>query len=162
MRFKGVVVVFALAAVSLIVAGGSRAQEEVQRIDAGDKEFGIILGEPSGFSGKIWTTWNAAVDFGLAWSFSDGGHFHIHADYLFHNFDFFDVEEGSLPIYVGIGGRLRLEEDDPRAGIRIPVGVEYIFEGHRVSLFLEIAPIVDIAPDTEANVNGGVGVRFIF
>jgi hypothetical protein len=57
---------------------------------------------------------------------------------------------------------LRLEEDDPRVGIRIPVGVEYIFEGQPVCLFLEIAPIVDVVPETEANVNGGIGVRLIF
>jgi hypothetical protein len=31
-----------------------------------------------------------------------------------------------------------------------------------MSLFFEIAPIVDIAPKTEANVNGGIGIRYVF
>jgi hypothetical protein len=140
----------------------SQARGQIALVDAGDMEVGILLGEPTGLSGKYWVTGNTAVDLGLAWSFGDGGHFHLHGDYMFHNFDFFDVDSGSLPIYVGIGGRVRLEDDDSRVGLRVAIGLEYILESNPFSFFFEIAPIVDFLPDTEADVNGGIGVRYIF
>lgn len=146
----------------LILSLASLANGQIALVDAGDMEVGILLGEPTGLSAKLWTTGSTAFDLGVAWSFGDGGNFHIHADYLFHNFDFFDVDTGSLPIYVGIGGRVRLEEDDSRVGLRVALGLEYIMENNPFSFFFEVAPIVDFLPETEADVNGGIGVRYIF
>ena len=155
-----------------MLALSSQAMGQIALVDAGDAEIGILLGEPTGISAKYWTTGNTAVDVGIAWSFGDGGNFHLHADYLFHNFDFFDVDKGALPIYFGIGGRLRFEDDDNalvgeddddyRVGLRVAIGIEYILESNPFGFFFEIAPIVDFLPDTEADVNGGIGVRYIF
>ncbi len=150
------VIAVALASIS------PQAKGQIAPIDAGDMELGILLGEPTGLSWKYWTTGNAAIDLGVAWSFGDGGNFHLHGDYLFHNFDFFEVDSGSLPIYVGIGGRVRLEDDDSRVGLRVAIGLEYILESNPFSFFFEVAPIVDFLPETEADVNGGIGVRYIF
>jgi hypothetical protein len=140
----------------------SGARSAIAYVDQGDVEVGLILGEPTGFSGKFWTTASTAIDLGLAWSFGGGGHFHVHADYLFHNFDFFEVDSGNLPIYFGIGGRLRVQDDDSRIGLRVSIGLEYILESHPFSFFFEVAPVVDFAPETEADINGGIGVRYIF
>ncbi|MBN1884299.1 MAG: hypothetical protein JW876_02085 [Candidatus Krumholzibacteriota bacterium] len=148
----------ALAACLLAIAAAPAAAE---RIDAGDHEIGVILGEPSGLSYKYWTAWNAAVDFGLAWSFGNDGNVHIHADYLLHNFDFFEDDLENFPLYAGIGGRVRLD-DDARIGLRIVVGAEYILEDTPLAFFFEIAPILDFAPETEADVNGGLGLRYVF
>ncbi len=53
---------------------------------AQDRGFGlgVILGEPTGLSGKYWTSSTNAIDGGLAWSFRHAGFFHVHADYLWH------------------------------------------------------------------------------
>jgi hypothetical protein len=123
--------------------------------------LGIILGEPTGLGGKIWLTDLTAVDIAAAWSFSGENAFHIHADYLYHKFDLFDVERGRLPLYFGIGGRIKLE-DDSVVSIRFPVGIAYLFEGVPVDLFFEIVPMLDIAPDTDFTLNGGVGFRYFF
>lgn len=156
-----------ISIVSLLIAGailvGAQAADaQLREIDTGDWEAGIILGEPTGFSTKFWTTWNSAIDLGIAWSFGDDGHVHLHADYLFHNFDIFDIAEGDLPVYFGIGGRVRLEDDDSRVGLRLSVGLEYVPADVPVGFFFELAPIVDFAPETEGNFNGGLGVRYIF
>lgn len=151
-----------IVAFVLVLSLSSLASGQIALVDAGDIEVGILLGEPTGLSAKLWTTGNTAFDLGVAWSFGDGGNFHLHADYLFHNFDFFDVDTGSLPIYVGIGGRVRLEDDDSRVGLRVALGLEYIMENNPFSFFFEVAPIVDFLPETEADVNGGIGVRYIF
>ena len=146
----------------MVLAAAPAAYAQVQEVDAGDWEAGIILGEPTGFSAKFWTAWNMAIDFGIAWSFNNDGHVHIHGDYLFHNFNIFEIGKGDLPVYFGIGGRVRLEDDDSRVGLRFSVGMEYIPEDTPVSFFFELAPIVDFAPETEGSFNGGLGVRYIF
>ncbi|HER43429.1 MAG TPA: hypothetical protein ENO08_03110 [Candidatus Eisenbacteria bacterium] len=123
----------------------------------------MIVGEPTGLSAKMWTTESTGFDLGLAWSWSGDGHFHIHADYLFHNFGLFDVSKGMLPFYVGIGGRMLFrDDDDDNIGVRIPVGIEYYFEGAPVAVFGEVVPILDLAPSTDFELNGGLGVRFYF
>jgi hypothetical protein len=157
-RLVPVIVVFAV----MCALCASEVKSQIAPIDAGDVEIGLILGEPTGLSAKLWMTGNTAFDLGVAWSFGEGGNFHLHGDYLFHNFDFFDVDTGSLPVYFGIGGRVRLQDEDSRVGLRIVIGLEYILESAPVSFFFEVAPIVDFAPETEADVNGGIGVRYIF
>jgi hypothetical protein len=125
-------------------------------------ELGVILGEPTGISAKYWMSRTNALDFGAAWSFEGDGQFHFHCDYLFHNYEFFEVDPGSLPIYFGIGGRIRFDEDDSRLGLRIVLGAEYLTDAYPMSIFFEIAPIVDFVPETEAGINGGLGIRYVF
>ena len=152
----------ALIVLVLIPICVSPAVCQVMAFDPGSWEAGAMIGEPTGLSAKLWTGTDEAVDFGAAWSFKENSRFQVHVSYLFHNFYFFDVDTGMFPIYFGVGGRVRVEEDDTRVGIRIPVGVEYVFEDYPIAVFLEIAPIVDFAPETDSDLNGGLGVRYIF
>jgi hypothetical protein len=132
--------------------------------------LGVILGEPTGVVLKGWITRNQAVDGGLAWSFGRRDSLHVHADYLFHEFNLFPVKEGKLPIYFGIGGRFKLgdhrddynDDNDNRVGIRVPVGIAYLFKKVPVDIFLEIVPIMDLVPETALNFNAGIGARFFF
>lgn len=132
-------------------------------VQAQDKGFGlgIILGEPTGISGKQWLTQNTAVDGAAAWNFGNGGYLHLHADYLIHNYDVFTVKEGRLPLYFGVGGRIGFG-DDVLFGLRGVVGVAYQFSGAPFDAFLEIAPIMDLVPGTKFHVHGGIGARFYF
>jgi len=137
----------------MILAGSAAAQ--------GNFGLGIILGEPTGVSAKLWITDRTAVDVAAAWSFSNEAAFHLHADYLFHNFDLIAVEKGKLPVHFGIGARAKFE-DDSKFGVRIPVGLTYIFDGAPVDIFFEVVPILDLAPDTEFTANAAVGIRYFF
>ncbi|SHG26293.1 hypothetical protein SAMN05443144_1239 [Fodinibius roseus] len=123
--------------------------------------IGFMVGEPTGLSLKSWTGGNNAFDVGLAWSLGRYDAVNIHADYLWHNYDLFsEIESGRLPFYYGIGGRLILADDDAVIGARIPVGLNYLFDNSPVGLFLEIAPIFNLAPETDFDVDGALGVRF--
>jgi hypothetical protein len=123
---------------------------------------GILLGEPSGISMKGWLSSSSAIDAAVAWSFRQDGTFHIHADYLLHAFDVIKAPE-KIPLYYGIGGRLRTgRHEDAHFGLRMVVGVDYLFRDAPIDLFVEVAPILDLAPATEAEVNAGVGARFWF
>ncbi|RMG63679.1 MAG: hypothetical protein D6715_10895 [Calditrichaeota bacterium] len=120
-----------------------------------------MVGDPTGISGKVWLGPHTALDAGVAWSFRDESAFHLHGDYLFHNFGIFRVEKGILPLYYGIGGRIKLEKDT-RIGIRLPVGMNYLFEQSPVDLFLEVVPILELVPATELQFNAAIGVRYFF
>jgi hypothetical protein len=129
---------------------------------AGDFGLGIILGEPTGLSLKQWLTNRTAFDAAAAWSFEDESAFHIHVDYLVHRHGLTEVDMGRLLFYAGVGGRLKLEEEDARLGVRVPLGVTYIFRGVPVDIFLEIVPLLDLAPATDFRMNGGFGIRYFF
>ena len=122
---------------------------------------GIILGEPTGISAKYWTSSKGAFDGAVAWSFVNEGAFHIHLDYLLHNFDLISVPEGRLPFYYGIGGRIKASKD-ARIGARVPLGLAYIFNNAPVDIFLEVVPLLDLAPKTAFRINAAIGARYYF
>lgn len=123
----------------------------------GNTELGIILGEPTGISLKLWQTNTTAIDAAVAWSFGRNESVHIHADYLVHND--LEADQGSFMFYYGLGARALLA-DDPRFGARIPLGLQYIVPSTRLSLFFEVAPAFDLVPATKFGVNGGIGIRY--
>lgn len=123
--------------------------------------LGIIVGEPTGISFKYWTSSTTAFDAALAWSFIDEGAFHIHADYLLHSFYLITVPEGKLPFYYGIGGRLKTS-GDTRFGVRVPVGLDYLFQTTPIDIFLEVVPILDLTPKTDFKINAALGARYFF
>jgi hypothetical protein len=127
----------------------------------GNIGLGIILGEPTGFSAKLWTGKTTAFDAGAAWSFVSGEFFQIHGDFLFHNFDLFKVDTGKMALYYGFGGRVKFA-DRTLVSLRVPIGISYQFEKTAIELFLEIVPMLDIIPATEAAIGGGAGFRYFF
>ena len=132
---------------------------------AEDIGVGILIGEPTGFTGKMWWNDTVAFDGGIAWSFANESSFHVHSDVLWHNWNVlqeaFEIEVGKLPLYYGFGGRLKIS-DNSRLGIRFVLGVSYVFEDSPVDVFAEMAPIMDIAPETSMTFNAGIGARIWF
>ena len=123
--------------------------------------LGIILGEPTGISAKKWLDDKSALDGAVAWSLVTPSSFHLHADYLYHNFNIFNVKKGKLPLYFGIGFRIRIGDED-RVGIRIPVGICYIFEQSPLDIFFELGPVLDLTPATRLRLTSSVGIRYFF
>jgi len=140
-------------AASLILVFGS--------VQAHEFGLGAVIGEPTGLNGKVWSGSATAVDFAMAWSLDNNEEFNFHMDYLLHDYGVFNVTRGKLPLYYGIGGRL-LEASDTHLGIRGVLGLNYLFRRAPLDLFFEIAPVLDVVPETEMDVEGGVGMRFYF
>ncbi|MCZ6677663.1 MAG: hypothetical protein O7E52_10465 [Candidatus Poribacteria bacterium] len=130
--------------------------------------LGVFFGEQTGLSLKQWNGSLRAIVGGVAWSFGDRDKLHLHADYLLHNFNVFQIETGILPLYYGLGARVKLEEGkgttdgDNRVGVRLPVGINYIFENAPIDIFLEIVPVFDLIPNTDFEVKGSIGIRYFF
>lgn len=151
---KKVRIIMIVLLMVILVAGQVQAQQKKVGL-------GIILGEPTGLILKYWSTNTTAFDVATSWSFAGQDSFHIHADYLFHSFDLFKVEKGKLPVYYGIGARLSLQ-NQARFGIRIPVGLSYMFDKAPFDIFMEVGPVMDVVPATEFHVMGFVGFRYYF
>jgi len=123
--------------------------------------LGIILGEPTGVSFKNWVGRREAFDVAVAWSFEGEGAIHIHTDYLFHNFRLFNIEKGDLVLYYGIGARVKTV-DKTQVGVRIPLGLSYLFAKDPIEIFFELGPIMNLTPKTLFRMTTGVGVRYYF
>ena len=87
--------------------------------------LGVLIGEPTGLSAKLWTSDKTAVDAGVAWALVQGGFIRFHADALVHSYAI-DVDKGRLPVYFGIGGKIELA-DNLGLGVRVPFGIAYHF-----------------------------------
>jgi hypothetical protein len=123
--------------------------------------LGIVFGEPTGISLKSFISETDAMDAAVAWSRDS---LHLHADYLVHRYDVLHAGSDGLPIYFGIGCRLKFDEGDDdsdvQVGLRIPLGIAYWFKGTPIEVFAEIAPLMDLLPDTDAEFNAGIGIRY--
>ena len=126
--------------------------------------LGIMFGEPTGVSFKGWFSERSAIDGGLGWSYANEGSVHIHVDYLYHFYNVFETP--NIPLYIGVGGRIKLKNNehnsDMRLGVRVPFGIAYQFSEVPVDVFLEIAPVLDLNPSTSGSINGAIGVRYYF
>lgn len=122
---------------------------------------GLIVGEPTGISGKYWTASTTAFDAGLAWSFVDENAFQIHADYIFHNMRLITIPDGKLPFYYGIGARLKTATD-VQLGVRVPLGLAYLFQNAPIDIFIEVVPILDLIPKTDFQISVALGARYFF
>jgi len=123
--------------------------------------LGVMLGEPTGFSGKYWLNQENAVDFGLDDSFV---HAHnalsIHGDYLFHLFDLIKSDYRQ-PDYYGFGGRIHLSSKDvPYIGARGVAGIEWIPGNLPVDIFFEVAPVFNIFAETSLQLDIAIGCRY--
>lgn len=151
---------FVMLALVVILGFAVAAASFGQPAGGGRLGLGVVLGEPTGISGKLWLSGTSAVDAVVAWSFTDPA-MSVHADYLFHFLDLISVEKGRLPFYVGIGAAVGLSAD-PDVGVRIPAGVSYLFDTAPLDVFLEVAPILLLFPETTFDFSGGIGIRYYF
>lgn len=122
---------------------------------------GIVLGEPTGLTAKVWMGEHSALDAAVAWSFVGDGSLYVHGGYLFHFASPVGIDEGELLPYAGAGAKV-VFADDPEVAIRVPLGAGYFFEDVPIELFLEIAPGLQLFPETSVDVTGGIGGRYYF
>jgi hypothetical protein len=152
--------IFQCCALCLSLALPSLAQAH------GDLGLGVVLGDPSGLSGKVWMDSEHAIDFSLGtFGYYVGQPYtgiNVHADYLWHRYGVFgnrstDVGR-KMPLYIGAGGLLA---SPGVVGARGVVGVTYLFD-QPFDVFLELAPTLILAPGPGFGIDLGLGGRFYF
>ena len=159
---------YALIALCLFLA--------VQGSVAQNRNFGlgVIIGEPTGISAKLWTSPDNAFDFGFGWSvggdrvgryngYYDGGsRVHFHMDYLWHSFDAIRSSE-RFPLYYGIGGRINSGAGyDASVAVRGVLGIAWMPHNTPIDVFLELVPSLQLTSSTGFGIDAGFGARYFF
>ncbi len=138
---------------SILLCGSLHAQSS-------NLELGVSLVGPTGINAKVWIDRGQAID--LAFSLdagSDFGFLYLHADYLKHLYGKFQVDGGEMPFYFGVGGK-GLFGTNTSAGIRLPIGVTYLYGKPIFDVFFELAPSLDVYPNARFYFQGAMGFRF--
>lgn len=132
---------------------------------AGDQGYGVMLGNPTGLSGKVWFNDQIALDaaFGI-----DQGELDTHLTLLFHDNHLLkqlNIQPAnsslSLPVYIGVGPRI-LFNDNTEVGIRTPIGVSFFPAATDWEMFAEIAPVIRLSPDAGLDGDFAIGARYYF
>ncbi len=144
-------IIFALIFMAAL-ASPLRAQK------AGDMGVGVVLGNPTAVTGKVWLDPSQAVDAGLGFS----THFAAYGDYLLHGWDVLPhPSRGRLPVYVGLGAQVRTFHET-EIGIRAVAGAAYWLPRDPVEIFLEIVPVLRLEPHGSVGLDAGLGLRYYF
>jgi hypothetical protein len=148
----------------------------VQVSVAQDRNFGlgVILGEPSGISAKLWTSQVNALDFGLGWSvggdrigkydgsYDGGSRLHFHMDYVWHSFDVIHSAE-RVHLYYGVGGRFNSGAGySSSVAARGVLGVTWFPSETPIDMFLELVPSFQLMVPTGFGMDAGIGARYFF
>lgn len=130
-------------------------------------EAGFVLGTTNGFSGLLDLGGKNAIDLGLA--YSSNSQFTVTSDYLFTKARSWSLQNVNSPLtlYYGIGLRLLNIKSGKNngkvaVGPRAPIGVHMEMNNPNISLFAELAPVLDIVPESNVEIMAGVGVRIRF
>jgi len=135
--------------------------------------MGLILGEPTGISAKLWTSKINAFDFAIGvgvggdrinyeGSYNDGSRVHFHMDYLWHSFSAISSSE-QFPLYYGLGARINTGGGyDESIGIRGVFGIAWFPHATPIDVFLELVPVLQLTNSTGLGVDAGLGIRYFF
>jgi len=124
---------------------------------------GVVIGDPTGLSLKINHDAASSYNFAAAWSTGNETELQVHADYVRYNYKLLnlELENGTMPLYYGIGLNAHLSKNSA-LGIRVPLGINYIFSNAPLDMFFELAPTINVLPSTQFYLNGGIGIRYFF
>lgn len=147
--------VFLLLLIMVFAAGDVKAQ---------DRGFGlgVMLGSPTGISGKYWTDNDNAIDFGVGFRLGRHSGFNLHADYLYHISDALQTTE-RIPFYYGFGLKIFSKSDNENGmGVRGVAGLVWLPKEGPFDIFFEIAPVFELFPDTQLGLDASLGARYYF
>ena len=139
--------------------------------------LGVVVGGPTAVTGKYWLNREAALDGGLAFSFSN--YILLYGDYLVHYprpFKNSDPFFSNIDFYMGVGANLVMTTSDRSnndtyygkksgsvgLGVRVPFGLEWQPADPPLGVFVEIVPGISVIPATSVDVQGGIGIRYYF
>lgn len=151
--------------------------------------LGLELGAPSGLAGKYFLGGRQLAiqgGIGVLETWGDDG-WHVHAEAVWHPVVLHKGRSATIPLHVGIGGRMlqhdggfdrdicfngrvNVECDDTHLGIRAPLGISVLFKEAPMDLFFELAFVVDLIhanndymhDHDDVDLHGALGGRFYF
>jgi hypothetical protein len=151
------------------MTGAASADGEDTRAEKGTLGVGLILGEPTGISAKLYLKDDQAIDGAIGFAFRGGG-IHLHADYLFHPVILQARDSFVLPLYLGPGLRV-IDYRDGAAGylavgLRAVGGLLFDFKTVPLDAFVEAGAVFEYGFKSGTGwgiaLNAAAGVRYYF
>lgn len=137
-------------AVALTVAAAPAAAQRARELGVG-----VIAGDPTGGTAKLWLDPTTAVDAGVGFS----GDTALWATLLVHAWDLLpQPKEGRLAAYLGAGPRVETARD-AEFGVRTVVGASWRLSKHPLELFVEGGPVFRMTPRGGVGADAGLGLR---
>ena len=140
---------------------------ESRPADKGTLGIGLVIGEPTGITAKLYVKDDQAVQGAIGASFIGGG-VELHGEYVWHPWILQDRDSFVLPVYLGPGIRGidyyggRGGESHFAIGARGVVGMLFDFKEVPLDVFVELAGGVeyDFTQGWGPVLNAGAGVRY--
>lgn len=164
---------FALLAAALAILAPARAHaddDDGRSAEKGTLGIGVILGEPTGVSAKLYVKDDQAIQAAVGSAFVSGG-LQLHADYVFHPYILQTRPSFVLPVYIGPGIRLidytnGRDDSSFAIGVRGVAGMLFDFKDVPLDVFVEVATVLEYEfKDGEGaalRLNLGAGARYYF
>lgn len=152
-RFSFTAFAFLLLLATVVVAQAAPPE-------AGSTGVGLIIGDPLGPRFKTWLSPTRAIDAG----FGLGEDVIFYADYTWNGWDVFPrPERGQFVGYLGLGPRYEARHHRrDTMGLRLPAGLSYFVESLPLELYVELVPVLRVAPNVEGDVDAGLGIHYYF
>jgi hypothetical protein len=135
--------------------------------------LGVMVGEPTGISAKLWVSNTTAIDFGIGWSlgvfvsdtdYNGNGRSHLHFDYLINAYNLFG-DTDQYPLYCGVGVSYNMGgKHDNLLAMRFVGGFAWMPNETPLDFFIEMAlvPTFNFSSQSEFTIDAGLGVRYYF
>jgi hypothetical protein len=164
--------VLALVAAAALAAPARADTDDdgVRGADKGTLGIGIILGEPTGVTAKLYIKDDQAIQAAVGSAFIGGG-LQVHADYVFHPYILQTRPSFVLPVYLGPGVRLinytnGRDDSSFAIGARFVGGLLFDFKTVPLDAFIEVAGVLEYefrdGKGAAIKLNAGAGVRYYF
>lgn len=175
-RLLSIVVVIAVLAAGSVAFARPRAGGGSRPFEA-NKTFGLglMIGAPTGLSGKYFLSSDRALDFGVGaiYGYRYGNGFHVHGDYLWHPVSLAHTEAFELPFYLGVGARIwsfgcgNCTNNATAIGVRVPFGLSMDFNEAPIDIFFELVVVADVFVNYPGHgfgpdIDGAIGIRYWF
>ncbi|PQJ34681.1 hypothetical protein BSZ35_08775 [Salinibacter sp. 10B] len=155
--------VLSLAALAFVLSAAV-SSVHAQRT-SGAVGLGGQVGEPSGVTLKVHNAGAPSYDFLAAWS-SVSDFFFLNGHALFEKPLPAENVEQPLEWFIGPGAYVGVFEAGPQDGEAVfgisgTIGVQMVLAEH-FELYLQATPRFNLAPETDGDLGGGLGLRYYF
>lgn len=149
---------YALAGLIAVALTATALPAEAQRAP-GALGAGGQVGSPSGVTLKVHNPQAISYDFLAAWDLDDFFFLNVHGLY---ERPFRAENVDNLEYFFGPGAYVGFEDDDDAVfGISGTFGLNFLFE-QRFEIYAQLTPRINLVPDTDGNLGGGLGLRYYF
>ena len=154
----------------ILVASPAWADDDDGRAEKGTFGAGLIIGEPTGVTAKLYVKDDQALQAAAGFAFVGGG-IHMHLDYVFHPVILQTRDSFVLLAYVGPGVRLiqyrdGRDDDFVALGLRGVGGLLFDFKDNPLDAFVEVAGVLEYGFEDDEGfgpaLNAAAGVRYYF